>query len=122
MVDQQMESWMGRPVADAIAVWGPPSFVTDDGRGGRLMVWQSSYSYTTPGTANTYASGSVYGTGSASTIYGGGYAQTRARGEAHGYGQATTTYMPPQTHTVNRTRSFSVGPDGIIRGWAWRGM
>ena len=86
------------------------------------MVWQSSYTYTTPGTANTYSSGSAYGQGTATTNYIGNTAHTQGQAWANSTGHSSTTYTPPQTHTVNKVRSFKVDPDGIIYSWAWKGM
>ncbi len=35
---QTMPSWVGKPVAEVIQVWGPPSTVYDDGPG-KVYVW-----------------------------------------------------------------------------------
>ena len=34
-----MESWVGHSEAELIAEWGPPPYVRDDGRGGRVLIY-----------------------------------------------------------------------------------
>lgn len=35
-----MSSWEGKPIAELIDQWGPPTRVTPDGRGGMVYIWE----------------------------------------------------------------------------------
>ena len=35
-----MNSWKGAPVSRLIRSWGPPDYVTSDGKGGRVYIWK----------------------------------------------------------------------------------
>ena len=47
---QTMPSWVGRPVAEVIQVWGPPSTVYDDGPH-KVYVWHEHVVRTVGGAA-----------------------------------------------------------------------
>jgi hypothetical protein len=98
MVDKSMSSWMGHDQSDLIASWGPPQQIMDDGQGGKIFVYASTRSFTTPGSATT----TVYGTPYAATAY--------------------TTYRPPQTSSYNASRMFWIDQNGRVYRWAWKGL
>jgi hypothetical protein len=105
-IDKTMESWMGNHQSDLIASWGPPQQVLDDGQGGKIFVYSTTRSYTSPGSATTNMTGSAYGIGN--TVY----------GNATSY----TTYNPPQTSSYNAYRMFWIDGNGRIYRWAWKGL
>jgi hypothetical protein len=43
--DAAMESWVGHSEGELIAAWGPPPFVRDDGRGGKVLVYGGIYQH-----------------------------------------------------------------------------
>jgi hypothetical protein len=104
-LDAKMNTWMGQSANDLIASWGPPTQVIDNGYEGKILVYEFSHSYTTPGHATTYNSGNAY-------IYG---------NNVYGYGTGTTVYTPPRTTTHSKTRTFWVNSAGIIYRWYWKG-
>ncbi len=101
-----MRAWEGRHYSDLIASWGPPQQVFDDGAGGRMLIWTSSRSYTTPGKSETQADGNA-------TIYD-DYIWGSARSD--------TTYTPPQTHGSKAYRVFWINRRGYIYRWASKGL
>ena len=94
-MDETMKSWEGSNIDNLIASWGPPSQVLDDGRGGKIMTWAESRSYTSPGRATTFGAGA---------------------------GSSYTNYSPGQTTTWTNTRTFWVDKNGTIYKSAWRGL
>ncbi len=94
-MNEIMKSWEGSHIDDLIAQWGPPKQVLDDGRGGKIMTWIESHSYTSPGTATT-------------TDY--------------GFETSYTNYTPGQTISWGNSRTFWVDKNGIIYKWAWKGL
>ena len=103
-MNKVMASWQGQNFNNLMASWGPPNQVFDDGAGGRVMVWTSTRSYTTPGSSTTQTTGSATATGN--TVWG-----TAA---------SHTTYNPGQTYQWRVYRMFWVTKDGTIYRWAWR--
>jgi hypothetical protein len=43
-----MESWVGRHYSESIEKWGPATRESDDGSGGKILVWEEIRSFTTP--------------------------------------------------------------------------
>ena len=105
-INKTMQSWVGNHQSDLIASWGPPQQVMDDGRGGRIFIYPTTRSLTSPGHSTTTVTGSAYGSGS------------YAYGSATGY----TTYTPPQTSSYNAYRMFWIDSNGYVYRWAWRGL
>ena len=105
-INKTMQSWMGHHQSDLIASWGPPQQIMDDGQGGKIFIYFSTRTFTSPGHSTTTVTGSAYGT------------------EHYTYGSATgyTTYAPPQTSSYNAYRMFWVDKNGYIYRWAWRGL
>jgi hypothetical protein len=105
-INKTMQSWMGHHQSDLIASWGPPQQIMDDGQGGKIFIYSTTRTFTSPGHSTTTVSGSAYGTGS------------------YAYGTATghTTYTPPQTSSYNAYRMFWIDKNGYIYRWAWRGL
>ena len=105
-VNKVMQSWQGANYADLIMSWGPPQRIYDDGNGGRILVYTSSRSWTTPGqaTTNTTVQARAYGT----TIW--------------GQAQSITQYIPPQTQGYTAWRMFRVDRSGRIYNWSWKGL
>lgn len=91
-----MESWIGQHQSDLIASWGPPQQTIDDGEGGRILVYTTTRSYASPGSATTSVSESPSG------------------------GSARTTYDPPRTVSFTTDRMFWIGPTGHVERWAVR--
>ncbi|MGD0572744.1 MAG: hypothetical protein ABSB11_06950 [Sedimentisphaerales bacterium] len=103
-MNKTMASWVGHNFNEVVASWGPPQSIMDDGKGGKIMTWSYAQTITTsPGYANSQ-------TTSNNAQYPGGTLDTH------------TTYQPPQTQTVVKTRTFWVDGNGKIYNWAWRGL
>lgn len=96
-----MKSWEGNHFSDLIASWGPPQQVMDDGQGGKIFVYASNRTFTSPGHATTTTTGSVYG--SSISAY------------------STTTYTPPTSFGYTAYRIFWINDSGYIYRWAWKG-
>ena len=105
-INNIMRSWEGHHYGDLIASWGPPQQVFDDGLGGRILVWTSVRSFTTPGHSSTYTTGQA-------TMY-----DSYIWGSASSY----TTYSPAQTYGWTAYRMFWISREGYIYRWAWRGL
>jgi len=105
-INNIMRSWEGHHYSDLIASWGPPQQVFDDGFGGRILVWTSVRSFTSPGQATTYTTGTA-------TAY-----------DNYIWGSATshTTYSPPQTYGWTAYRMFWIDSSGFIYRWGWKGL
>ena len=102
-VSKTMGSWVGHPVSELIAVWGPPARTFSDGKGGEVYLYATTHSFATsrPTTRTTI---DLKTDGS----------RTR--------GTATTIYDPGETVQYTTTRTFFVDSDGRIYNWAWRGL
>jgi hypothetical protein len=105
-INKTMQLWMGHHQSDLIANWGPPQQVMDDGQGGKIFIYITTRTFTSPGHSTTTVTGSAYGMGN------------YAYGTARGY----TTYTPPQTTSYNACRMFWIDGNGYIYRWAWRGL
>ena len=105
-IDKTMASWMGHDQSDLIANWGPPQQVMDDGQGGKIFVYTTTRSYTSPGTSTTTVTGSAH-------VYG---------DTAYGTATGKTIYYPPQTTSYNANRMFWIDQRGRIYRWAWKGL
>jgi hypothetical protein len=105
-INKVMASWTNHHYSDLIASWGPPQQVYDDGRGGRMLVYTTQRSWTSPGTAVTRTTGRA-------TSY-----------DNYIWGTATsrTTYNPPQTHGYTAYRVFWIDKRGYIYKWQWKGL
>src|SRR5262249_51272467 len=57
-INEVMASWEGDNVGNLIASWGPPQLVYDDGNGGKIFVYATDRTWTTPGKATTTTNGS----------------------------------------------------------------
>ena len=97
-VSEAMQSWVGHHYSEVIGKWGPPTRVLDDVSGGKIMIWESTRSHTTPGYATTEPYGFL----------------SRPSYE--------TTYTPPRTTAYTTSRTFWVNSEGIIYNWAWKGL
>lgn len=104
-INKAMNAWVGAPIGDVIASWGPPSSAYDDGYGGKVYVWEYENSVTMPGTATTNTTGSA----------------TRTGNTAYGSATSQTTYDPPRTYSSQSYRMFFANADGIVYRWSWRG-
>jgi hypothetical protein len=103
-----MESWEGSEVKDLIAKWGPPSQLYSDGKGGAVLVYNYTTSYTTPAHSDTVTTAQVT-------------ASDRTGPQAWEM-QSRTVYTPAQVYTYSKWRAFWVNPQGIIYSWQWRGL
>jgi hypothetical protein len=52
-INKTMQSWVGNHQSDLIANWGPPQQVMDDGRGGKIFIYFTTRSFTSPGHSTT---------------------------------------------------------------------
>lgn len=109
-VSRKMESWIGRPRAELLMAWGPPSQIYPDGVGGEIVVYAENRTYVSPGHATTTTTGSA-------TAY--SYGNTA---QAYGSAQSNTTYTPPQVHQWTAYRMFRLGSDGRIISYSWKGL
>lgn len=108
-MSQVMASWEGSTVDQLIESWGPPSQVFGDGKGGHVIVYLESSTYTEPAHSST---------------------RTSAQPSSwDGHGRPTswdvkseTTYTPEQVYTNTSYRLFFVDSDGVITGWKWKGL
>jgi len=39
-ISEAMQSWVGSHYSDMMLKWGPPTYSTDDGKGGQILVYQ----------------------------------------------------------------------------------
>jgi hypothetical protein len=104
--DKIMESWLGHHQSELISSWGPPQQVFDDGSGGRIFVYSTNRSFTSPGSSTTTVNSMAYGYGNT----------------AYGTATAHTTYNPPVTTSYAATRTFFVDRNGRIYRYAWKGL
>ena len=101
-MNETMKTWEGHHYSHLIERWGPPTQVLDDGAGGKIYCYQSSISYTTPGSSYTTGNTNVLG--------------------SMAYYRGNTVHIPPQTRQYDRFRMFWVNPDGYIYKWSWQGL
>ena len=97
-MNQAMQSWVGHHYSEIVGQWGPPTRVLGDGSGGKMMVWEETRSFTTPGHAETHPYGIL-----SNPSY-------------------QTTYTPARTTGYTASRTFWVNSKGIIYNWAWKGF
>jgi hypothetical protein len=102
-MNQMMQSWEGHHYSKVVAKWGPPTRVIDESNGGKMMIWEETKTVTSPGYAQTQP----YGAYSKNVLMPTSY---------------RTTYIPPQTNTYTKSRTFWVNSEGIIYRWAWKGF
>ena len=107
-IKKTMNSWMGSHISDVIHQWGPYNQVTEDGRGGRIYIWQLQQQIPMPQTSSVRPPPPVSGSGKSvpgviTDILRYKIANERA-----------TTYT-----TINITHSwmFYVRPNGIVYHW-----
>lgn len=105
-INNMMRSWEGAHYSDLIMRWGPPQGVYDDGQGGRILVYTTSRSWTTPGQATTNTS----------------LRATTYDNMIWGQAQSITRFVPPQTQGYTAWRVFRINRSGIIYNWSWRGL
>ncbi len=105
-MNQTMQSWVGHRYSEVVGQWGPPTRVLDDGARGKMMIWEETRSFTSPGYAQTRPYG-VFST------------SPNVLTPPPSY---QTTYTPPQTSTYTASRTFWVNSEGIIYNWAWKGL
>jgi hypothetical protein len=89
---QVMDTWVGKPVTQAVDNWGPPSTVYDEASY-KVYVWHSS-----------------------STRGGGSHGATQYNFNTH---QWDTVQKSSPVHTSNRFRMFWVNQDGTIAKWKY---
>src|SRR5690606_33722922 len=58
-VNERMQSWVGHHYSELIGSWGRPTYIYDDGKGGRIFMYNYSSSYTIPGQTNTNSTGQI---------------------------------------------------------------
>lgn len=105
-VSRNMASWKGHHVSDLLASWGPPQQVMDDGRGGRVLIYSKTRSWSTPGHATTTTD--IRANQSDNMIW--------------GTATSTTVYTPGQDYGYKAYRMFFIDRSGYIYRWAWRGL
>jgi hypothetical protein len=113
-INKTMDSWRGAHVSQLIGSWGPPAQIMDDGLGGKVFIYATTRTWTTPGTATTQTTGSATATAWGTDTY--------ATGSATGRSTSTTTYTPAQTHGYHAYRMFYINANGVIYNWAWKGL
>jgi hypothetical protein len=89
---ETLQTWVGHHESELIASWGPPNSTASDGKGGKILIYQSYVNLgRTPGqiAPNTY----------------GGY-----------------SYTAPQQQGYGRSRMFYVDSNGTIYSWRWQGL
>jgi hypothetical protein len=107
-INDQMNSWVGHPVAELVMAWGPPQAVYDDGQGGRIVVYTNERKFTTaPATSTTSTTFNA-------TVYN--------NDTILGQAQSITTYNPAQTSGYTAYRIFQVDQNGRIYNFSWRGL
>lgn len=107
-INETMQSWVGHHQSELIQSWGPPTRTTDDGAGGRILIYETYVKTgTTPGQYN-YENNSLVVPGSDGNLY-------------H-TSPGTVTYDPPQQQGYTRSRMFYANSEGKIYYWRWQGM
>ncbi len=52
-INKMMASWEGHHYSKLIQKWGPPQQTSEDGKGGKVLVYVERTEFTTPGTATS---------------------------------------------------------------------
>jgi hypothetical protein len=121
-INKAMDSWMGHDVNDLIASWGAPQQTMPDGQGGQILIYVETRQWTTPGytKTNTDVLANTQGNYNANlhrhNIHGNYNDNTQATANT------TTTYIPPETHTITKQRMFWANSSGKLYRWAWKGL
>ena len=68
---QIMKSYIGHPVTDVIADYGPPTAGYETGKNEKMLIWERHRMHVNPGTS--YTTGSVYGYGNSASYFGNTY-------------------------------------------------
>ena len=55
-INKMMASWEGHHYSKLIQKWGPPQDISEDGKGGKVLVYVERTELTTPGTATSNTS------------------------------------------------------------------
>lgn len=105
-----MQSWVGSNMSDLIASWGPPTREMSDGKGGRILIYEYSRNFNSPGYSTTTVNSPMV------------YDSNSPYGRPIGQPTATTTYYPPTTSGYVATRCFWVDSNGIIYNCSWKGL
>lgn len=87
-----LQSWVGHHESDLIASWGPPQSTASDGKGGKILIYQS---YVNLG-------------------------QTPGQVTSTGYGNYS--YTAPQQQGYRRSRMFYVNSNSMIYSWRCQGL
>ncbi len=115
--EAKLQSWVGQPVDNLVASWGPPESSYTLTNGGRVLQYANQRNmqiggntYTTPQTTYNAGTANIYGTG--------GYATGT-------YSGTSTTYVQQQAPTYNIALTcvtrITANSSGIITNWAWQG-
>jgi hypothetical protein len=108
-INQVMSGWQGQNVSNIIGAWGPPARTIPIGTGASLFVWQIDRTRVEPAECHSQASAS--------------HGNVNANGQIWIYpGKVTTTCAPAQRTGYVAHRMFWVNADGVIYGWAWKGL
>lgn len=110
-VNNVMQSWVGHTTDELMMKWGPPSQVIDNPSGGKVFVYVSNVSWTTPGSP-----------GVAPTVITNGYIDAYGNFQATTYAVGGVAATPAQTSSYQRVRMFFVNSSGVIYGWRWQGL
>lgn len=105
-VNNAMASWEGHHLSELLSSWGPPQQFFDDGHGGRILVYTSERTWTTPGQTVSTTNLQV----------------NQWNQMILGSGTSITTYNPSRTYGYTAWRMFSINRNGYIYGWSWRGL
>ena len=101
-INKVMNSWMYHHYSDLMASWGPPQYLYDDGKGGRILVYTSPRAFAVPGSSYTTFNANVY--------------------DNYIWGSAVTTYNPSRVYTWTAYRMFWINKQGTIYRWSWKGL
>jgi hypothetical protein len=91
-VNNTMQSWMGRSKSELYQSWGPPTRITDDGKGGEILIYERWIDL----------------------------GQTSGRVYQHNDG--SLSYTNPQQSGYTQTRMFYTDEYGKIYYWRWQGL
>jgi len=89
-----LNSLQGQYISVALQKYGPPSYITDDGQGGKIYVWNDNMGTSTSGSSST------------------GY---------NSYLGTYNTYSGSSTQTNYCEKDVYVNADGIIYNWRAKG-
>jgi hypothetical protein len=108
-VNALMESWEGNEARDLVVAWGPPTQVYSDGKGGAVLVYVFTDTWTTPAHSDTRT------TAQATAVDSNG-------GPTAWEIKSQTVYTPERVYQYSKWRAFWVNSQGIIYSWQWRGL